>query len=618
MAARLGSLVLVIGLLAAGCRGRAAPDASPDPLAVTPDAWGALLASEVGRDGLRQAVREAGLVSPVPAWVEARSPGAVGRARADVAAAKVTVEATLALPVPEGDTWSDVVLAWPLLTNASDGRVVLGPCKQEDVAVIPSREGTYLRLPKGAPAGGWAVVTVSAEVILPPAATLAEAPGMDGFGLVADWGEGYLNVHGLLPVLAPRAAGDWLLDPPASLGERAQGPLMDWAVSLTVPTGADVSTSGVELSALGHEARLRYEIAAPLVRAVGLSLAPERARLVRTGRTALVVHAEDAPRASVVGNEAMDALARLTGALGPLPWKELELADVPAYRALGTELEGAAWLHPRTGTADDTVAHEVAHQWFAGVVSTDVRGEPWVDEGLATWLGAWAASQGDARRRAELLGFDSLRTLVAAQPGALAASLPAVAYPSLEAYALAAYGRSAAFFEALARASSDAALLASIRGALDAHAGGVLEGWALREQLAADLGAGVVDEAWSAWMAGEEPVPVAPTVDTQADELAADGDPAEPAPADAVPADEVPADPVPADEVPAEAVPSGAVPADEPPADGVPADADATAAPVPSPPSEPGAVQRLPEPEEGSAPVVLPEPADEEVVDEPL
>ena len=37
------------------------------------------------------------------------------------------------------------------------------------------------------------------------------------------------------------------------------------------------------------------------------------------------------------------------------------------------------------GPLRDTIAHELAHQWFYGVVGNDQYHEPWLDESFATW-----------------------------------------------------------------------------------------------------------------------------------------------------------------------------------------------------------------------------------------
>jgi hypothetical protein len=45
-----------------------------------------------------------------------------------------------------------------------------------------------------------------------------------------------------------------------------------------------------------------------------------------------------------------------------------------------------------------TVAHEVAHQWWYGIVGDDEYGEPWLDESFASWsqylpFGGWKKCQ---------------------------------------------------------------------------------------------------------------------------------------------------------------------------------------------------------------------------------
>jgi hypothetical protein len=49
----------------------------------------------------------------------------------------------------------------------------------------------------------------------------------------------------------------------------------------------------------------------------------------------------------------------------------------------GIEYPGHVMQGP--GTVQGTTSHEVAHQWFYGLVGNNQGRDPWLDEGLATW-----------------------------------------------------------------------------------------------------------------------------------------------------------------------------------------------------------------------------------------
>ena len=81
-----------------------------------------------------------------------------------------------------------------------------------------------------------------------------------------------------------------------------------------------------------------------------------------------------------------DALTRLAAKFGPSRFGQLDVAVVPDLKG-GVEFPGAILL----GTGQDrdaTLVHEVAHQWFYGVVGNNQGRDPWLDESFATYAEA--------------------------------------------------------------------------------------------------------------------------------------------------------------------------------------------------------------------------------------
>jgi len=82
----------------------------------------------------------------------------------------------------------------------------------------------------------------------------------------------------------------------------------------------------------------------------------------------------------------------------PYPYTELDFVTTPTY-ALGIEYPGAiaitGWTYDLNGSNQDTntriylestVAHEVGHQWFYGLVGNDQLDDPWLDESLTQFV----------------------------------------------------------------------------------------------------------------------------------------------------------------------------------------------------------------------------------------
>jgi hypothetical protein len=123
---------------------------------------------------------------------------------------------------------------------------------------------------------------------------------------------------------------------------------------------------------------------------------------------------------------------------GAYPWRNYTLAIMSDFTSL------AGFAYPMLGFVGDSsavlVPHETAHQWFQSLVGNNQSRNPWLSEGLATWvqtgpersLGAMLATfiPADVRNRIgepvsffDRLGFEKLRLGVYVQSVQALASL---------------------------------------------------------------------------------------------------------------------------------------------------------------------------------------------------
>jgi len=95
-------------------------------------------------------------------------------------------------------------------------------------------------------------------------------------------------------------------------------------------------------------------------------------------------------QASAMLAAARRSLATFSAAFGSYPYPELDVV-------LGAFPDFGGMEYPTIVFSEVdkwTVAHEIAHQWWYGLVGNDQYAEPWLDESLATWseelpFGAW-------------------------------------------------------------------------------------------------------------------------------------------------------------------------------------------------------------------------------------
>jgi hypothetical protein len=82
---------------------------------------------------------------------------------------------------------------------------------------------------------------------------------------------------------------------------------------------------------------------------------------------------------------AVASLTDIARRYGAYPWPAYTLAITPSLKG-GIEYPGHVMQGP--GTNSRTLPHEIAHQWFYGLVGNDQGRDPWLDEGLASWAEA--------------------------------------------------------------------------------------------------------------------------------------------------------------------------------------------------------------------------------------
>lgn len=78
---------------------------------------------------------------------------------------------------------------------------------------------------------------------------------------------------------------------------------------------------------------------------------------------------------------------RFTERVGPYPYGHLSVAEVPTGPSM--ESPGMIWITQKAiarGTVKYLTVHEMAHQWFYGVVGNDQATEPFADEAMAEFL----------------------------------------------------------------------------------------------------------------------------------------------------------------------------------------------------------------------------------------
>lgn len=197
------------------------------------------------------------------------------------------------------------------------------------------------------------------------------------------------------PLLAVYDEEGWNLDPVSAIGDSVYSDSAYYHVLIDVSQGLTVVATGSELNRQQiDDDRQRIEYVTGPVRDFFLIISPEYQRSSRKIRDTKV-NAYYLPGHKGGGRHALEVASQslevFNQRFGLYPYQELDVVEAPMQYASGVEYPSVVLvrseLYERSPSTTFSVvlAHEVAHQWWYGVVGSDVIDEPWLDEALTTY-----------------------------------------------------------------------------------------------------------------------------------------------------------------------------------------------------------------------------------------
>jgi hypothetical protein len=376
---RIRPLVL---LLAAACGGSSTPAAVPG--SPTPSPTPSVVTVVVPR-----ATPAATPVASPHAVTAAASPGCpASYAQPDPQRPRLSARVTVADGVvigserivftPDLPVRSVVLRLWAAAPRPAAGgsRIDVSSVRVDGTARTPRRPApTLLRIPATAKAGQRLTIDVAFRLRLPTGVD-------DRFGhrgTTAWFGSG-------LPLLAWERGRGWAVEPATSaFAEASTSEAMQLtSLAVTRARGLTVLGPGALVSDDGRTATF----AARSVRDVAVAVGAFRtARATAAGKTVLAGVAPGmADSATATAAAEARALRVHASRFGPFPFERLSVAVLPDIRG-GIEYPGVILLG-HNQLVDATASHEVAHEWFYGLVGDDQARDPWLDEAFATYAEA--------------------------------------------------------------------------------------------------------------------------------------------------------------------------------------------------------------------------------------
>lgn len=276
------------------------------------------------------------------------------------------------------NVWPDA----PHYTKAG-GRQVIQHVTVDGRSQPFSLHGTVLtiRLDKPVQPGSSAVATMDITAQLPHI--------LDRYG----WNGTTMTFGNWFPMLAVHDQYGWVTPPYYTDGESFYSLTGDFHLHVRAPKQLVLAISGQQQSAVpdGH-GNVTYTYTAQAVRDIAM-VGDSRYRVLtkRVGQTTVYTYytPAQASQAQLMQSVGVRAVAAYSREYGTYPYPTLRICPMSGWFG-GMEYPQLVMISFGSGgnsTAATTVyvAHEVAHQWFFGMVGDDEYLTPWVDEAFATF-----------------------------------------------------------------------------------------------------------------------------------------------------------------------------------------------------------------------------------------
>jgi hypothetical protein len=219
---------------------------------------------------------------------------------------------------------------------------------------------------------------------------------------------------------------------------------------------------------------------------------------------------EDAGEAIAVYT--LQSLDIFSGLIWPYPYVELDILPVEMSGAAGCEFSqliymGASYYQANFNTsvpnsADYTVAHEVVHQWFYGLVGNNQYAHAFIDEGLTNYLSAqvYFDEQYGEDVATEVMDryIRSPYEVIVERGDDQVVDQPTDDFEPGNAYVFAAYAKAPLGFEAIHQEIGDEAFFAALSTYVDEHVFRVAEPDDLRGAFETASGQDLQD-LWNEW-----------------------------------------------------------------------------------------------------------------------
>lgn len=205
------------------------------------------------------------------------------------------------------------------------------------------------------------------------------------------YGDNTINITNWFPIVAVYDEEGWHLDPYYAIGDPFYSEAAKYNVTFVAPQKYDIATTGNISKLKENKNKKTYKIEADLVRNFVMILSEKfEIKEGLLGDTKVMSYSIDGQKGEKALEYGLDALKIFNKLFGIYPYEQLSIVacdffiggmEYPNIVMISQELYEMKEDFP----LEYVVAHEVAHQWWYGIVGNNEVKEPWLDEALTEY-----------------------------------------------------------------------------------------------------------------------------------------------------------------------------------------------------------------------------------------
>ena len=202
------------------------------------------------------------------------------------------------------------------------------------------------------------------------------------------YGENTLNLGNWYPIACVFENGQFVTDGYSPNGDPFYSEISNYLVKITYPAELKLASTGNLLDLQNNENSSTATLSAKAVRDFALVLSDKfEVKTAMLGETTVNYYYYDDENASQHLQTAVDALQTFNEMIGAYPYEVLNVVKTNFLQG-GMEYPNLVYISDDVDVESEynnVIIHEIAHQWWYGVVGNNECEYAWIDEGLAEY-----------------------------------------------------------------------------------------------------------------------------------------------------------------------------------------------------------------------------------------